>query len=115
MKRALNKIGEDLFSTLLKVKSGDAVAHCSPHAERCMDEISEIKKIYQKILSNKQCFSLKDLAINGQDLIDLGFSEGTKIGEILNDLLEAVIDGNIQNEKQFLLKFAEKQYKKNNS
>ena len=115
VKRALNKIGEDFFPTLLEIKSGDAIAHRSPHAERCMDEICEIEKIYKKILSDNQCFSLKDLAVNGQDLIDLGFSEGTNIGKILNDLLEAVIDGNIQNEKQFLLKFAEKQYNKNNS
>ncbi len=115
IKRALNKIGEDLFPTLLKVKAGDAVAHCSPHAERCMDEISEIKKIYQKILSDNQCFSLKDLAINGHDLIELGFKEGSEIGEIMNDLLEGVIDGNIQNNKDILLKFTEKHYNKNNS
>ena len=114
VKRALNKIGENFFPILLEIKSGDAIAHRSPHAERCVDEICKIKKIYQKILSDNQCFSLKDLAINGQDLIDLGFSEGTTIGKILNDLLEAVINGNIQNEKQYILKFAEKQYNKNN-
>lgn len=115
VKRALNKIGEDLFPYLLKVKSSDGFAHRSPHAERCIDEIYQIQKIYKKILSDNQCFSLKDLAINGQNLIEIGFKEGIEIGNILIELLDAVIDGKIINEKESLLKFAEKQYKNNNS
>ena len=56
-------------------------------------------------IQQKDCFSLKDLAINGNDLIQLGYKPGKKIGTVLNQLLEMVIDGTIENSKtQLLLK-----------
>lgn len=51
----------------------------------------------------KECFSLKDLAINGNDLIQLGYERGKSIGMMLNYLLEMVIDGIVINEKESLL------------
>ena len=47
---------------------------------------------YKDILAKKQCFCLKDLAIDGKDLIAMGIKPGKKIGEELSRLLEAVLD-----------------------
>ena len=58
----------------------------------------------RKVLSEKPCFSLKDLAINGNDLSELGF-EGREIGEKLRLLLQAVIENNVQNTKDDLISF----------
>ena len=50
--------------------------------------------------------SIKNLAVNGNDLIAIGFKQGPAIGSVLNDLLNLVIDEQIQNEKAALLEVA---------
>jgi tRNA nucleotidyltransferase (CCA-adding enzyme) len=59
-----------------------------------------------EIIEQQQCFSLKDLAVNGRDLIDAGVPQGTKIGIILNKLMDMVIDDEAKNDKTVLLKIA---------
>ena len=54
----------------------------------------------------EQCFSLKDLAINGKDLIMIGYKPGKQMGEILTYLLDLVIDGEVKNDKNILLNIA---------
>ena len=53
---------------------------------------------------------LKDLAINGKDLISEGFEPGKKIGEVLETLLEKVIEGEVPNEKSELLVIAKNNF-----
>ena len=55
------------------------------------------------IIRDDQCFSLKNLKVNGRDLLRLGVPRGPAIGRILEILLEQVIDGDIPNEKRALL------------
>lgn len=52
------------------------------------------------------CFSLKDLEINGREVMALGVPEGKQVGFILNELLNAVINGDIQNNKSQLIEKA---------
>ena len=56
------------------------------------------------LLAEQPCFTLKDLAVNGRDLTAAGL-KGKAIGEALQFLLEAVMDGRIPNEKEALLRF----------
>ena len=58
----------------------------------------------EEIRKEKACLSLKDLAVNGHDLMALGMT-GRKIGSTLNDLLEQVLDEKLPNEKTVLLDF----------
>ena len=58
-----------------------------------------------EIIANAEPYSVKDLKINGFDLINLGF-KGKVIGNILSAVLEMVIDGKLENEKDILLKYA---------
>ena len=62
-------------------------------------------KLTDEILTAEECFTLKDLAINGKDLLALGIPEGKRIGEILKQLLDMVMDDEIENDKNELLKF----------
>ena len=55
----------------------------------------------------KACFSIRDLKISGKDLIGAGVPEGPRIGRILSDLLEEVIDGACPNERDALMARAE--------
>jgi tRNA nucleotidyltransferase (CCA-adding enzyme) len=61
----------------------------------------------REVLEEKPAVSLKDLAINGKDLIDLGYQEGVELGEMLKKLLEIVIDKPELNRRERLLEFLE--------
>ncbi len=58
-----------------------------------------------EILDNNECFSLKDLAIKGADIINLGYKEGCEVGEQLDRALVNVIEGNLPNRREDLIKF----------
>ena len=61
----------------------------------------------QQIVDAAACFAVKDLAINGSDLLALGF-QGREIGQALQDALNAVIDGAVPNERQALIAFVQR-------
>lgn len=103
VRRALNKIGEDLFPLLLEVKKADALAQSSYKREEKLKAVDTINSIYSSVLSKQQCVSLKTLAITGSDLIDAGIKPGKEIGKILNSMLEHVIDYPEDNNKEILL------------
>ena len=106
VKRMLNEIGEEQFWRLLEVKKADAKAHTLEYARNKLREIEAVEKILKDVIKNSECFSLNDLAINGKDLIQLGFKQGKEIGEVLDRLLQDVIDESLKNEKDVLLQFA---------
>lgn len=64
------------------------------------------QKRIEKILETENAFSLKDLKINGNDLMEIGIPSGQKMGIILKQLLETVLDDPSQNTKEQLLKIA---------
>lgn len=106
VKRWLNKIGEKQFRRLLQVKKADNKAQNLELSFDRIKELSEIEALIDKVLQEDECFSLKDLAVNGKDLIDIGYTEGVSIGITLKCLLDEVIEGRINNKKQVLLKRA---------
>jgi tRNA nucleotidyltransferase (CCA-adding enzyme) len=61
----------------------------------------------REVLEEKPAVSLKDLAINGKDLIDLGYQEGVELGRMLKRLLGIVIDKPELNRRERLLEFLE--------
>lgn len=103
IKRWLNKIGEEQFKRLVYVQKADKRSQKRVYPVERIKQFSEILNITDKIVESNLCFSLKDLAINGKDLLDNDFKEGKIIGDILNKLLEEVIDGKIKNNKIDLL------------
>ena len=72
-----------------------------------MEDIYAARKILKDVLAQKQCFSFKDLAISGRDILALGIPQGQKVGEILKEILRQVIDGEIENDRNALLKKVE--------
>ncbi|HCR44551.1 MAG TPA: polynucleotide adenylyltransferase, partial [Ruminococcaceae bacterium] len=110
VKRRLNKTGEKIFRLLLKVKEADTKAK-SPVCFNQLCTLEETEKTLDRVTGEKECFTQKDLAVNGFDLMSAGFSEGKGIGDTLRSLLDAVIDGKCENTREELLKYAEK-YKK---
>ncbi|WP_334307759.1 CCA tRNA nucleotidyltransferase [Anaerocolumna sp. MB42-C2] len=106
MRKAVNKIGMDIFDLLFEVKAADTLAQNPNTWKEKMDHLDQAKVIYQEIKANQECVNLKMLKINGKDLIYIGFKPGKEMGEILNRLLEQVLDNPNLNEKQILLRMA---------
>lgn len=103
VRKILNKIGEENFIDLLKVKEADIKAqNCRYYKER-HDKIKLAKNIFDKVIAENNCFKLKDLAVNGRDLMDIGIKDGRLIGKTLNELLERVIENPELNNKKKLL------------
>ena len=110
VKRWLGKIGETQFRRLLELKKADINAHNPQYSPINMGKVKRVENILKKVLSEQQCFTLKDLAVNGDDLITVGYKQGKEIGNTLKQLLEAVIEGAIANEKEVLLEAAKHIY-----
>ena len=108
IKRWLNRIGETRLRQLLEVKRADAMAQSETYRQAKLDVLEEIPPIIDEIIEQRQCFSLKDLAVNGRDLIGIGVPEGVEIGKALKVLLGLVIDEVVENDKAKLLNVAKK-------
>ncbi len=110
VKKLLNKLGESQFDRLLQVKRADTLG-LNPiyHKERLkfFDEIAEIKT---KILMEKQCFSLKDLAVKGGDLMEIGIPKGPVIGKILDEILNLVLENKLINDKDEIIKYVKEKF-----
>ena len=103
VKRWLNRLGEDLFDKLIEVQRGDNFAQHPKHRERQL-KLDQIVTIKNKIIEEKNCFSLKQLAINGKDLIALGMN-GRAVGQTLNKILNLVLNGEIENDKTKIIEY----------
>ncbi|HBJ1647921.1 TPA: CCA tRNA nucleotidyltransferase [Clostridium botulinum] len=103
IKQILNLINLDLFEDLLKVKEAEILSQNSLYKEERLSHLLSIRENLKEILLNKECFNLKDLSINGKDLINLGLEKGKNIGEMLNELLELVMNNPDLNDKEILI------------
>lgn len=104
VRRAMNKIGEELFPYYMEVRRADVLAQSMYKRDEKIKNLDDIEKIYQEIAENGQCVSLKDLAVTGKDLIEAGMKPGKEIGEKLDKLLELVLEKPELNTKVTLLK-----------
>lgn len=104
----MNQLGKDTFEQLLEVKKADLATQPKAYRENRINHVGLLKKKMLEILEQQQCFQLKNLAINGNDLIMLGIEQGPLLGNILNELLERVIEKQLENDRKVLLLEAEK-------
>ncbi len=106
VKRALAWLDSDtdLFLSLCDIKKADALSQAPFCADRAV-LADELKEILSEVLANNEAFSVKDLAINGNDLKAQGIEAGSAIGQLLTRALEAVIAEKVPNEKDALLDY----------
>ena len=103
VRRAMNKIGVELFPYYLEVRKADTLAQSEYKQEEKLQNIEDIKACYESIMEKQECVSLKMLAITGSDLIEAGMEPGKEIGATLERLLELVIENPEYNTKEKLL------------
>lgn len=109
VRRLLNKYGNTQSKQLINVVKCDKRAQSqNKDSERTLKDVSLLSEIIKKEISKKHCFSLKNLAVNGEDIKCLGVKEGPNIGKILKRLLAFVLNNPGKNQKDILLAEAKK-------
>lgn len=101
MPRYLSKFGLDGVLNLLKVMRADVLAQ-SPEYRYRIDQIADAEEIAKNLAAQKPCLSLSELQINGRTLMDIGIPQGRKLGAVLAQLLDEVIDGVTKNTQEAL-------------
>ena len=105
LRRRLGKLGQEQLEQLLLLQKADMGSKGTGKEEN-MAQFDQIQALLEEVLAEDACFSIKDLAINGRDLQQVGFVPGPEIGKCLNRLLEQVQDETLSNERDILLRAA---------
>ena len=105
IKKWLNTLTPKVLTDLLELQRAAALSEF-PEQMGKIDQIEKIKGLVDEIISSNSSYSLKDLSVNGRDLIEIGIPQGKIIGEILQQLLDEVIEERLPNEREKLLKRA---------
>ena len=116
VRRFLAKIHEENLEDLYDLRLADIYgmnnAPVRGQDSRTIALLNELKDRISKETEKNSVLSLKQLAVNGKDLMKNGISAGKDLGFVLNQLLETVMEDPSQNEKEQLIKIALNIYKK---
>ena len=105
IRRWISRLGFEMFADLITLQRSDCLATGTARAEE-LAHFDKISQLAAEIEAENACLSLKNLAVNGRDLMALGFT-GPAIGKTLNQLLSLVLDEQLPNEKNALLEAAQ--------
>ena len=110
IRKAIYRVGEERYPDLFALKRADVLSQSGYRREEKLAYIQSYQKLYEEIIEQKDCLSLKKLAVNGRDLMELGIKPGKKIGQILQKLLEEVLEEPDKNKKEYLLERVKQTY-----
>lgn len=103
IRRAMNKIGPEIYRLLFPVRIADTLAQSLYKREEKLSYERETMRLYADIIRKGDPVMLKDLAVTGDDLIKRGYSPGPEIGKKLNELLDLVMEDPKCNTREILL------------
>jgi len=106
VRRFIARVGESVIEDLYRLRRADAFALAGKETEPM--NLTFLADRVEKILSEAHAFTLKDLAISGNDLMTIGIESGKTMGIILKELLETALDDPAQNTREKLLEIAVK-------
>jgi len=101
LRRWLGKLGWEMMDQLLLLQQADTAATGTGH-EAEFSRFAQVRTILEEIQAENACLSLKDLALNGHDLMALGYT-GKTIGQALNYLLNLVLEEQCENTRESLI------------
>ena len=105
IRKWLGRLGPEAFFQLLEVKRADGMGQDLEKVRHRLDELGRIGAKAERILTERQCLTRKDLAVDGRDVIAAGVGPGPEVGRILEGALEQVLNGEAPNERSALLRW----------
>lgn len=103
VRRMAIRVGEENMKALLAVKMADTLAQSDYQRQEKLEYIEDIRATFLQIQADQNCLKIKDLKINGKDLIAMGLPQSNKIGLILKTLFDEVVDEPEKNHRDYLL------------
>lgn len=104
VRRWLNKIGVDQFKRLLTLRRADIMGQSKWYREERIQKLDAVKECLEEVLNEKPTFSIKDLEIDGKDVMKyMLMDECPKVGYWLKHILKMVIDGDLRNNRDDLI------------
>ncbi len=110
MLRLLSRFGEEAARQLLLIKRADESAKGTRDQADIDAQISGLEAVLNEVLAERLCFTVKDMDINGRDLLAMGY-RGREVGECLEWLLNCLLSEQLPNIREALL-FAAEQHRK---
>lgn len=107
MRRLVNRIGIDAMPLLFILQEADLLAQSKYKQEEKLKKLSAARRCFREICEAGDAVTIKDLAVNGRDLMALGINPGPELGRILQELLENVMEEPERNEKEWLLDYVQ--------
>lgn len=104
VRRWIGRYGPELLEQLLEVKRADALAHADlPRTRQRYGAVLAFRDLTKQVLAEEACFTVKDLAVSGKDLLAAGVQPGPEVGRLLSLLLEDVLEDRCDNRREALL------------
>lgn len=86
VRRAVNRIGEDLFPMYLEVQEADMLAQSEYRREEKSARLKGVAECYHKVVEEKQCVSVKDTCRDRKRFDPPGYKPGPELGEVLKEM-----------------------------
>lgn len=102
-RRFIGRLGIENFSDYILLRKADINAQSDYQRREKIRDVEVMCTLYNKVIEENQCIKIKDLAVDGKDLMELGMKPGKDMGNMLSWLLEQVLDEPRNNEKEILL------------
>ena len=106
MRHMMHRLGPDMMALLWELQRAQILSGNPEIMEQRLAILEETKFLHREVTERGDCVSLKQLEVNGKDIIGIGATPGRQLGEILEQLLQQVLDAPELNEKEMLLSLA---------
>ena len=103
LRRWLDRLGVDGMLTFIEVMRADILAHSEAHTQERLDNLNEMQNALEDFLKHEPDFTRTSLVIDGSDIMALGVEQGPRVGILIRELLDGVLDGRLENERVTLL------------
>ena len=107
VRRRLNQLGEEQLMRLIDLERGDVLSQAEHVREERAAAIDAFRELVQIVVEKEGVLKRKDLAIDGRDVLELGVPRGPEVGRVLDEILDRVLEGDLENRREVLLEAAE--------
>lgn len=108
VRRFLARVGLDALEDLFALRLADTIATAG--APLSWPLLAELKSRIERIVKDGEALSLRDLAVNGHDLAEIGIPKGREMGAMLSELLDTVLEDPSLNTREQLIRIAKSKY-----